>query len=368
MKYVFFDIECANCFQGHGKICSFGYVITDEKFKILEKKDILMNPHSKFQLFGRKNRPGIVLGYDEKTFNSSPDFIHFYKKIRSLLTARHSMNFGFSVLSDASYIKSECTRYAKEMFDYEFIDIQQIYTDYKGLSNPSALIKCASEYGVTESQEVHKSDDDSYFTMRVLKGLCEETGLSVHELIEKYPLCKGRCINGEIESEFLKFKEQQRANKLSKMEKLTGSLRANWVYKIRENSDELHNYSKKVYVNRKSSSALSCKRVCISSLYEDYHFSEMMNIVSLLALNGAKYVKHPASSDIFVTYSLKDKKGKEYECYRRKKAEAAIKDGANINVITIDELLEMLGTDAESIKELDRSKLAPLKDKTLATV
>ena len=33
MKYVFFDIECANCFQGNGKICSFGYVITDEKLK-----------------------------------------------------------------------------------------------------------------------------------------------------------------------------------------------------------------------------------------------------------------------------------------------------------------------------------------------
>ena len=66
MKYVFFDIECANCFQGNGKICSFGYVVTDEKFKILEKKDIPMNPHSKFHLFGNKNHPGIVLAYDEK--------------------------------------------------------------------------------------------------------------------------------------------------------------------------------------------------------------------------------------------------------------------------------------------------------------
>ena len=141
MKYVFFDIECANCFQGNGKICSFGYVITDEKFKILEKKDIPMNPHSKFHLFGNKNHPGIVLAYDEKTFNSSPDFIHFYKKIRNLLTDRHCINFGFSVLSDAGYIKSECKRYAKPMFDYEFIDVQRIYTDYKMLENTPSLIK-----------------------------------------------------------------------------------------------------------------------------------------------------------------------------------------------------------------------------------
>jgi hypothetical protein len=368
MKYVFFDIECANCFQGHGKICSFGYVITDERFKILEKKDILINPHSKFHFFGRKNRPGIVLGYDEKTFNSSPDFIHFYKKIRSILTAKHCMNFGFSVLSDASYIKSECTRYAKEMFDYEFIDIQQIYTDYKGLENPSSLIKCASEYGVTESQDVHKSDDDSYFTMRVLKGLCEETGLSVNELIEKYPLCKGWCKDGEIHSEYLNYKEVQRSNKLSKMEKLTSSKRTNWVYRVKENSDELNNYIRKVFVNRKSTSDLSCKKVCISSLYEDYHFNEMMNIVSLLAQNGAKYVKNPYATDIFVTYDLIGKGGKEYKCYRKEKLEKALFNGSQIEVITIDELLKILGTTHEEIKNLDRSKLAPLKEKKLATV
>lgn len=368
MKYVFFDIECANCFQGHGKICSFGYVITDEKFKILEKKDILMNPHSKFQLFGRKNRPGIVLGYDEKTFNSSPDFIHFYKRIRTLLTSKHTINFGFSVLSDASYIKSECARYAKEMFDYEFIDVQQIYTDFKGLTNPSSLIKCATEYGVTESQDVHKSDDDSYFTMRVLKGLCEETGLSVQELIEKYPLCQGRCVNGEIESEFLKFKEQQRLNKPSKMEKLTGSHRSNWVYRIKENSDELNSYIKRVYINRKSTSDLSCKRVCISSLYEDYHFSEMMNIVSLLAQNGAKLVKNAFNTDIFVSYDIIDKNGKEYQCYRRKKIDNAIKNGSEIQILTVEEFLSMLGTSTEEIKTLNRDALAPLKDKAFAQV
>ena len=70
MEYIFFDIECANCFQGRGKICSFGYVITDESFNVISKNDILMNPHSRFHLCGHGNHPGITLGYDEKTFNS----------------------------------------------------------------------------------------------------------------------------------------------------------------------------------------------------------------------------------------------------------------------------------------------------------
>lgn len=34
MRYLFFDIECCN-----GRdICEFGYIITDDKFNILEKK------------------------------------------------------------------------------------------------------------------------------------------------------------------------------------------------------------------------------------------------------------------------------------------------------------------------------------------
>lgn len=361
MKYVFFDIECANCFQGHGKICSFGYVITDEKFKILEKKDILINPHSKFHFFGRKNRPGIVLGYDEKTFNSSPDFNRHYKKIRELLTHPNRLVFGFSVMSDAGYIKSECERYHKEHFDYSFIDIQRIYTDYKGLDNTPSLIKCAHEYGVSESQEVHKSDDDSYFTMRVLKGMCEETGLTPAELIAKYPHSKCWCKNGEIGSEFLLYKEALKAQKLTKMEVLTGSLRSNWMHASLEKANEFAAYAKRVIVEQEASSPLLGKRVCISSLYEEYHFNEMMNIVSLLAKCGAKYTRHAYSCDVFVSCDIIDKNGKAYKCYRKDRALAVNGSEREILFLTIDELFAMLNTDKESLAALNKSILAPTK-------
>lgn len=29
MNYLFFDIECSNCFGGRGKICEFGYMLTN---------------------------------------------------------------------------------------------------------------------------------------------------------------------------------------------------------------------------------------------------------------------------------------------------------------------------------------------------
>ncbi|MBQ7353108.1 MAG: hypothetical protein IJW54_03790 [Clostridia bacterium] len=361
MEYIFFDIECANCFHGHGKICSFGYVITDESFNVIEKNDILMNPHSRFCLTGHKNHPGIVLGYDEKAFNSSPDFKHYYNTIRNLLTRPNSIKFGFAVLSDAGFLKSECERFSKELFDFDFIDIQRIYTDFNELDNTPGLIKCAHEYGISDNQDVHKSDDDSFYTMIVLKGLCKETGLDPQALIERFPHCKCRCINGEIESEYLKYREIMKSQKLSKMEKLTGSVRSNWIHTTEKNALDFSNYYKRVYVDKAASSYFQGKRVCISSLYEEYHFNEMMNIVSCLAKNGAKYTRHAFSCNIFVTYNLLDKNGEPYRCYRKDKVDIALSEGKNIEILDISDLLRILDISNEEIQVLDRKNLAPIK-------
>ena len=34
-SYLFFDCECANCFDGIGKICSLGYVLADDELNII---------------------------------------------------------------------------------------------------------------------------------------------------------------------------------------------------------------------------------------------------------------------------------------------------------------------------------------------
>lgn len=368
MDYIFFDIECANCFGGRGKICSFGYVITDENFNIRQKNDLIINPHSKFHLHGHNNHPGIVLGYEEDEFLASPDFKFYYPIIKELLSSGDALIFGFSVMSDAGFLKSECNRFHRPMFDFDFIDIQRIYTDLKGLDNTPALIKCASEYGVTETQDVHKSDDDSYFTMRVLKGLCGETGLTPLELIENYPLCKCWCKDGELGSEFINWKEIQKANKLSKMEKATGSLRSNWIHSSEEHAQEFSLYQKRVFINRDIKTPISGKRVCISSLYEEYHFNEMMNIVSLLAKMGAKYSRHAYGCDIFATCEIIGKGGEPYRCYRHEKVQNAISEGKDIEIITVDALLEMLEVDKESLKELKRSELTPMKIRRFASL
>jgi len=364
MKYTFFDIECANCFQGRGKICSFGYVVTDEAFNIIEREDILIDPHSKFHLAGRGNRPGIVLAYNEEEFKSAPRFPHFYKRIRELLTDENSIIFGFSVLSDAGYIKSECERYKKEIFDYDFIDVQRIFTDMHSLNNTPSLLHAAESFDSHETQDVHKSDDDAYLTLKVLMGMCEKEKLSPMQLIEKYPNGKCWCKDGFIDTEYTHYKELLKAQRLSKMEKNTGSPKKNWICASRENHYEFFKYSSRVFVNFKADSCLKKQKICISNLYEDYHFAEMLNIVSLLAKNGASYTSRVQSCTIFVEASLKNGKGEDYTCYRKNKLLNLMEtEGKEVDIISLEELFARLNITEEQLKILDRENLAPLKKK-----
>ena len=97
MRYLFFDIECSE-----GKsMCSFGYVLTDEKFRILEKDDILMNPEAIFHTgaWGKKNReayPGIEMAYPKEVFLKSPTFPALYEKIKALIEYKDQTVIGFS--------------------------------------------------------------------------------------------------------------------------------------------------------------------------------------------------------------------------------------------------------------------------------
>ena len=38
--FLFFDCECANCFDGIGKICSLGYVLADDELNVIESSII----------------------------------------------------------------------------------------------------------------------------------------------------------------------------------------------------------------------------------------------------------------------------------------------------------------------------------------
>ena len=83
-SYLFFDIECANCFGGVGKMCSFGYVLTDEDFNVIDSQDVAMNPEAEFDwyLFSPKNKCRLAYSKD-----------YFARSIISTLITKESKSF-----------------------------------------------------------------------------------------------------------------------------------------------------------------------------------------------------------------------------------------------------------------------------------
>ena len=84
MRILAFDIECAMVSKTAAHILSFGYVLTDERFNLIEKDDILINPCTKIRVQA-KSGEGIVLPYTDKMLRKMPKFPAVYDKIKNLV-------------------------------------------------------------------------------------------------------------------------------------------------------------------------------------------------------------------------------------------------------------------------------------------
>ncbi len=196
MKHLFFDIECANCDEGKGKICSFGYVICNEELEVLSQKDIVINPDAPFHLTNRRDKRDVILSYSEQEFLSAPKFPEFSQEIFGLLGDKDTMVWGYAVVNDINFLLSECERYRLKMPDVEYFDVQLLYADYLSVKNVMSLERAVGEIGVQVGDE-HNSMEDARNTMLVAKGICEKLGLKLESVYELSPRVKGEVKGGE---------------------------------------------------------------------------------------------------------------------------------------------------------------------------
>ena len=188
MNYVFFDIECANCLHGEGKICSFGFVKTDMNFNIIKKKDILINPDAKFLLGNVKTGEGIKLAYPLFKFNYAYLFPRYYKEIKCLLEDEENICIGFAVKQDVSYITYTCQRYQLPFIKFKYFDVQKFEKILNSRKDLSGLDSLIYEYNLKKFT-YHRSDDDAYMTMEVFKALLEQNKLNIQDVIDNYQNC-----------------------------------------------------------------------------------------------------------------------------------------------------------------------------------
>jgi len=188
VKYLFYDIEsCSGNYQD-GSLCSFGYCLTDENFNVLKKEDILVNPAPKTfaLLYGKK--PRIHLAYEEGEFRKAGKFPLHYETIKSLFDEA-DMVIGYAVDNDVKYVNGNCDFYSLKRIKFSFIDVALIYKIISENKNLKKLEEVAANYEIEYT--AHRSDEDAYATMLILKKILENEGLSLQELLEKYEIIPG---------------------------------------------------------------------------------------------------------------------------------------------------------------------------------
>ena len=184
-SYLFFDCECANCFDGEGKICSLGYVLTDDDFNIIEKDDVLINPNCEFDWYILNPKNPCHLAYSKDEFRAHPDFGAYYKDIKKLFTTGNRKIFGFAVDGDVGFVNTACERSEVPYIQFCAFDVQKILN--QSYNNKMKLKEWCDYLKIdTAAFEAHRCVDDAEMTMLCFKKVCEKLGLTGDELYEKY--------------------------------------------------------------------------------------------------------------------------------------------------------------------------------------
>lgn len=222
MKYLFFDVECANCFKGVGKICEFGYVLTDERFNTIKTDDIPMSPgrgdENRFYLKGRKDERDIELAYEYSYYRSCPEFPEYYQQIKVLMEDKDTICFAYSMGNDIRFIANTCERYNLEPINYTCYDIQKLagkYLEQKGqMSLLEACKKIVGPASMIKLQE-HLSRDDAKMEMMIFNAVCALKNKSSTELLKELESAKTNSI------EFIEKAHTQAKRKRLKIEGYT---------------------------------------------------------------------------------------------------------------------------------------------------
>lgn len=199
MKYVFFDIECANCFKdsngvSRGKICEFGYVITDENFNVINSEEIIINPKDKFDFFVLNK----MLAYRKEIYLNAEDYATVYDKIKNIFELEDAIYIGHTIDADAEYLNDEALRYNKPYFHFKFYDISYVYRDIAGDSRKKKLEEISRLLNVGMHLHAHRAQDDAYTTMLIVKDLCKRQNLDIHTFITNWERFSGVTENGVI--------------------------------------------------------------------------------------------------------------------------------------------------------------------------
>lgn len=107
-----------------------------------------------------------------------------------------------------------------------------------------------------------------------------------------------------------------------------------------------------VEVTKPGSGKCEGKKISISINYECKHFKEMMNLVQMIKNEGGEYVLKGSEADIFVTFASYHEDGTPWVCNREKYVDIAISEGKQVQKLSFEEFLSMLGITNEELENM----------------
>ena len=316
MRYVFFDIECAD--GGKGSICSFGYVITDEYFNELESRDIVINPESRFRLAGRSGQSNIVFAYTEAEFRKAPSFPRFYQKIRAMLEREDQLVIGHSVQDDVNFLCKACERYRLPALKFRFVDSQSLYAHVYEQEGQIGLDRACEKFSIEKPDDVHKSEEDARAAMHLVEKICVANRISLSEY----------AMDHRIWGETQDFKI--------------------FCTYIHPNKTMFQLFLDNVRPKNKRPQIFAGQYVSVSMAIEQPRAAQIYHLIQRIVDAGGSYTRVSSRCDVFVTLGTQDGR----ICKRTKTAQEAKHGGKRIEFITLDELLRRLELSREEYDNL----------------
>ena len=321
MKYLVFDIECCN----GSDICSFGFVLTDESFNVIEQRDILINPENRFILTNRSGTQGISLAYKKEHFYASPKFPFFHEYLKKLIEDEECYKIGFAISNDAGFLNKACSRYKLEPINFTFFDIQRLDAKLHNNNAIRSLGKIIDEYGIEQDDEniLHKSDDDAFFTLTIFRRMLAETGKSFEEILKEYPDCEGKSFNFGVSYNGVAIGNKDKMRK-----------KDNIIF---------YRYTNELFRNSAKTGALKGKKLCFSRYFTSHNYRKMLALAPLVINEGGRFTQAN-----LINYYIKA------DDMSNSQIDRLLELNPNIEVVTLEEFLPVIGLTQEKLMELEK--------------
>lgn len=286
MRYLAFDIEC--CDGKH--ICEFGYVITDEKFNIIKKSVITINPESEFNLVGRPGGRDLYLSFSEEQYYNSPIFTAYYDVIKNLLEYSEQIVVGHAVGNDADFLRTACKRYDLSPINFQFFDSQKAYSEYTNIKKSVSLENAENEMSLEKPERLHKSDDDALLSLRLVQSMCQNLEINLTQLMDLSPTACGSSRNHMI--------------------RYTGDSLKEMLLALENNSESLSNGKKEKCIKKFNESIspegeiiksrLNGKKYCFSRSFEMEDIKLALILMQLMKNHDCSYNTKVTDNELYI--------------------------------------------------------------------